>query len=69
VEASTNKREVVALAADHFAIEGTPFEKILNIRKNNFTEELDEVAANKLFGEYLEQIEKVIDAVDASGEK
>jgi hypothetical protein len=69
IEASTKKREVVALAAQHFGIDGTPFEKILNIRKNNFTEELDEIAANKLFGEYLEQIEKVIDAVDAAGEK
>jgi hypothetical protein len=69
VEASTNKREVVALAAEHFGIDGTPFEKIMNIRKNNFTQEMDEIAANKLFGEYLEQIEKVIDAVDAAGEK
>lgn len=69
VEVSTHKREVVARAADQFGIEGAPFEKIINIRKNNFTEELDEIAANALFGEYLEQIEKVIDAVDAAGEK
>ena len=69
VEASTKKREVVALAAEHFAIDGTPFEKIFNIRKNNFTQNLDEITANALFGEYLEQIEKVIDAVDAAGEK
>jgi len=69
IEASTNKREVVALAAEHFGIDGTPFEKIINIRKNNFTQELDEISTNNLFGEYLEQIEKVIDAVDAAGEK
>jgi hypothetical protein len=69
VEASVTKRAVVALAAEHFAIDGRPFEKIINIRKNNFTEELDDMAANKLFGEYLEQVEKVIEAVDAAGEK
>jgi hypothetical protein len=69
IEASTRKHEVVALAAGHFGIDGTPFEKIMNIRESNFTEELDEIAANALFGEYLEQIEKVIDAVDAAGEK
>jgi hypothetical protein len=69
VEASTHKREVIAHAAEHFGIDGNTFEKILNIRKNNFTEELDETKANTLFAEYLEQIEKVIDAVDASGEK
>lgn len=69
INASTNKREVVALAAEHLGINGRPFEKIINIRKNDFTEELDEIAANKLFGEYLEEIEKVIAAVDAAGEK
>ena len=56
-------------AAERFGIDGTPFEKILNIRKNNFTDALDEITANKLFGAYLEQIEKIIDAVDAAGEK
>lgn len=63
------KREVLALTAGHVGINGAPFEKVLNIRENNFTEELDEISANRLFGEYLEQIERVIDAVDAAGEK
>jgi hypothetical protein len=61
------KHEIVALTARELGIEGLPFEKIFNIRENNFTEKLDEVAANRLFGEYMEQIEKVIDAVDAIG--
>jgi hypothetical protein len=69
VDASTHKREVVARAVEQFGIDGTPFEKITNIRKNNFTGELDEIAANTLFAAYLEQIEKVIDAVDAAGGK
>ncbi|MGE3466390.1 MAG: hypothetical protein AB7J13_05600 [Pyrinomonadaceae bacterium] len=61
------KHEIVALTAQHFGIDGTPFEKIFNIRENNFTETLDEVKANRLFGEYMEQIEHVINAVDATG--
>lgn len=58
------KREIVALTAQHVKIDGTPFEKIFNIRENNFTAKLDEKSANELFGEYMEQIEKVIDSVD-----
>ena len=58
------KHEIVALTANHIGVDGRPFEKIFNIRENNFTETLDEVKANQLFGEYMDQIEKVIDAVD-----
>ncbi len=65
VEPPATKREIVALTAQHLKLNGTPFEKIFNIRENNFTGNLDETTANALFGEYLEQIEKVIDAVDA----
>src|SRR5580765_6216650 len=59
------KREIVALTAQQLKIDGTPFEKIFNIRENNFTATLDETGANALFGEYMEQIENVIDAVDS----
>lgn len=61
------KREIVALTAQQLKIDGTPFEKIFNIRENNFTVTLDETSANALFGEYMEQIENVIDAVDSIG--
>lgn len=61
------KREIVALTAKHVGIDGTPFEKIFNIRENNFAPVLDEVSANDLFGEYMNQIENVINAVDAIG--
>ena len=59
------KHEIVALTAQQLGIEGKPFEKIFNIRENNFIEPLNEASANQLFGEYMEQIERVIDAVDA----
>lgn len=58
------KHEIVALTAQHLHIDGVPFEKIFNIRENNFTAALDETSANALFGEYMEQIENVINAVD-----
>ncbi len=61
------KHEIVALTAQQLEIDGTPFEKIFNIRENNFTPVLDEITANRLFGEYIEQIENVINAVDSIG--
>jgi predicted nucleotidyltransferase len=62
------KHEIVALAVGHLGLDGLPFEKIFNIREDNLAQPLDETAANQLFGEYMEQIERVIDAVDAGGE-
>jgi len=67
VDPPATKHEIVALTALHLKIDGGPFEKIFNIRENNFTGNLDEVGANTLFGEYMEQIEGVINAVDSIG--
>lgn len=64
IESPITKHEIVALTADHLKIDGAPFVKIFNIRENNFAGKLDEVSANELFAEYLEQIEKVIAKVD-----
>lgn len=61
------KHEIIALTAQQLKIDGTPFEKIFNIRENNFTPVLDEITANELFGAYMEQIENVINAVDSIG--
>ena len=61
------KHEIVALTANQLKIDGTPFEKIFNIRENNFTVVLDETSANTLFGDYMHQIENVINAVDSIG--
>ena len=68
IETPPTKREVVAMTAQHLKIDGAPFEKIFNIRENNFDQALDETAANQLFAEYMEQIGNVIDAVDALNE-
>jgi predicted nucleotidyltransferase len=64
IDSPVNKHEVIALTAQHLQVDGAPFEKIFNIRENNFAKKLDEIEANQLFSEYMEQIEKVIAAVD-----
>ena len=64
LETPATKPEIVAMTVRHLHIDGEPFEKIFHIRENKATGNLDETSANRLFGEYMEQIEKVIDAVD-----
>ena len=64
IEPPVTKQQIVALTAQNLKLDGKPFEKIFNIRENNFAQNLDEVSANELFAEYLEQIETVIAAVD-----
>lgn len=61
------KQEIVALTVEKLGLDGQPFEKIFNIRKDNFAIPLDETSANQLFSEYMEQIERAIDSVDAVG--
>lgn len=61
------KLEIVALTAKKLNIDGTPFVKIFDIRENRLTGKMEEKGANALFGEYLEQIENVINAVDSMG--
>lgn len=67
VTAPATKPEIVAAAAKELGINGSPFDKIFNIRKSEESVKLDEVALNALFGEYMEQIENVINAVDGIG--
>lgn len=68
MDAPAKKHEVVAATVEKLNLSGIPFEKIFNIRENNFAEILDENSANRLFADYIEQIEKVIDAVDKMDE-
>jgi hypothetical protein len=65
VEPPTTKHEITALAVNRLQLDGAVFERIFNIRQDNYAGKDDLVSFNNLFGEYLEQIEKVIDAVDA----
>ena len=63
-EPPVTKHEIVAFTAENLKIDGRPFVEIFNIRENNFAKTLDEISANQLFADYLEQIENVIEAVD-----
>ena len=67
VEPPISKKEIVALTVERYGLDGATFEKIFNIRQDNFANALDEVAANELFADYMEQIERIIDAVDKTG--
>ena len=64
IEPPVTKHQIVALTAERLQISGVTFEKIFNIRENNFAQTLTEVSANELFADYMEQIEKVIAKVD-----
>jgi predicted nucleotidyltransferase len=64
LEPPVTKHEIVALTAQHLKIDGAVFEKIFNIRENNFAAKLDEHEANRLFADYMREIENVIAAVD-----
>ncbi len=64
IEPPVTKPEILALAEKHFGLDAEPFDRILKLRKTDYAENLDEAEANRLFGDYLEQIEKVISAID-----
>ena len=69
IQPPATKHEITALTIEKLGLNGIVFEKIFNIREKNFAEHLTELKANELFGEYMEQIEKVIDSVDAIGKE
>jgi predicted nucleotidyltransferase len=64
IDPPSTKHATVARLVTELGLDGKPFEKIFNIRENNFDLKLTDVSANELFAEYLEQIERAIAAVD-----
>ena len=65
IEPPVIKHETTAVAVERLGLDGLVFERIFNIREDNYAGKTDLVSLNNLFGDYMEQIEKVIDAVDA----
>jgi len=63
-EPPVDRHGTLALAVEKLALNGRPFETIYNIRRNNLAAEMTEVDANKLFSDYMNEIERVIEAVD-----
>lgn len=66
IKPPATKHEIVALTVQNLGLDGATFERIFNIREDNYAASLDEAKANKLFEAYMDQIEKVIVAVDAA---
>jgi predicted nucleotidyltransferase len=64
IEPPVTKNAIIEATVRHLKIDGEPFEKIFEIRQNSASKTLNEVSANQLFANYMEQIERVIDAVD-----
>jgi hypothetical protein len=63
-EPPATKHEIISLSAKEFGLDQAPFDKIFDIRENKSRQTLSDSDANQLFGEYMEQIEKVIESVD-----
>ena len=68
IEPPSTKHEITAMTVQQLGLDGATFERIFNIREDNFGAGLDEVGANRLFEDYMNQIESVIDAVDSVGQ-
>ncbi len=62
VTATIHRRAIVEAAGRHFGIEAAPFLTLLDLREEKV--KAKEVEPEPLFGRYIIQIEKVIDAVD-----
>jgi hypothetical protein len=62
VASTARKRDVVTGAGDHFGIETAPFLTLLDLREEKIRAK--EIEPEPLFARYINQIEKVIDAVD-----
>ena len=67
IKPPATKHEIVAITVSNLGLDAGVLERVLNLREDNLAGKLDEVGANHLFGDYLEQIEKVIDSVDKVG--
>ena len=68
IDPPVGRHETLALTIDRLKLNGPAFEKIYNIRQNNYQGPMSELNANELFAEYLEEIESVVDFVDRLNE-
>lgn len=65
VDPPVDRHNTIAVIAEQLNLDGQVLEKVFNIHQANYESTLTETEANELFGKYLQQIEHVIDAVDA----
>lgn len=62
-EGPVAKRDAIHATANELGLDVAPFDRILELSSSPRTK-LNETEANEIFGAYLEQLERVIDAVD-----
>lgn len=62
-EPPVTKQEIIDATVKHLNVDRAPFDKIFALREKG-SSKLDEVQANRLFSDYMNEIEKVIEAVD-----
>jgi predicted nucleotidyltransferase len=62
VESGHSKRDVIARSGEKFGLNASPFEKLLDLREERV--KAKDVEPAGLLGEYMGEIQKVIDAVD-----
>ena len=62
-EPAVSKPEIIAATEKRLGLDGEVFERIEALRAHG-AKQLDDVKANELFAGYMEQIERVIEAVD-----
>src|ERR1700759_933168 len=58
------KRDVVRATARLLALDGSVFERVLELREAGRDATLGDAEANELFAEYIAQVERVIESVD-----
>lgn len=61
------KRGIVDRAVARLGLDAEVFEMLFRIRENDRTLEMDDRAADDLFGRYLLQVEKTINSIDSIG--
>ena len=64
IEPSLGKHAVVHQLRKHLKLDCSAFEKIFEMREKKSFGRFDEVAANRLFSDYMKEIEAVIESVD-----
>jgi hypothetical protein len=62
-EVPVAKRDAIHATANELGLDVAPFERILQL-SSSARAKLNEAEANEIFGAYLNQLERVIDAVD-----
>ncbi len=68
-EPPVTKHEIVDMTIEKLGLDRAVFESIFALREKTEAPKLSEKSANDLFADYMDQIEKVIDSVDAVGAK